>query len=53
MSINKMVESAALDAELQAIKPLFFANVVRQRRERGLPIPAELQDSEVGDEQTA
>lgn len=53
MSINKMVESAALDAELQAIKPLFFANVVRQRGERGLPIPAELQDSEAGDEQTA
>lgn len=50
VSINEMVESETLSTELQAIEPLFVAIMVRQRQEKGLPIPPEFR-SEEEDEQ--
>jgi hypothetical protein len=51
-AINDMVDSEVLRTELDDIGPSFLALMVRQRQEKGLPIPPELQ-SEVGGEQTA
>jgi hypothetical protein len=53
VAINDMVDSDVLRTELDEVWPLFLALMVRQRQEKGLPIPPELQGEEEGDVQTA